>query len=138
MRETTSQKEEAMRFITVATLFFFTSVALAAPQMTKIKVQDTMETYVKTLIKENGFLPVLHKGKVLKLKLKTSKKYPSGFHAGVKTKGKLYTSCADFQDNEGNNYDIDFLVSKTGKKFQVVQPIVHAKNGVKDKYDLGH
>jgi hypothetical protein len=104
----------------------------------KNSVQKSMKNYVDQLIKGNGFLPIIYRGKVLKLKLKLSKKYPDGFHSGVKSKGLLYTSCADFYDKNGNSYDIDFLVSRNKDTYSVVQPIVHSINGKKNKYDLKH
>ncbi len=105
---------------------------------TKEDVQGAMRGYVQDIIKSEGFLPVVHKGKVLKLKVLESKKYPDGFHSGVKSKNNLYVSCADFIDDKGNKYDVDFLVSKSKNNYQVVQPIVHIINGEKSPYDLNH
>ena len=123
--------------IVVMTLILSTG-AFALTPTTKTAVQSTMKTYVNSLVKQNGFMPVLFEGKVLKLKLKKTDKYPDGFHAGVKDNASLYTSCADFQDASGKKNDIDFLVSKTGSSFSVVQPIVHSINGEKNQYDLAH
>jgi len=97
-----------------------------------------MKTYVGELTKGGAFMPVMHKGKILKLKVLKSKKYPDGFHSGVKSHGNLFVSCADFTDVKGNNYDIDFLVSKLDRGYRVVQPIVHSINKEKNPYDLGH
>lgn len=103
-------------------------------------VQQAMKDYVNTLVSANsGTMPMLHEGKVLKLELKTSEKYPDAFHAGVQKVGNLYTSCADFIDPTTQDlYDIDFLVSKSEGGFTVIQPLVHSKNGVKSPYDLEH
>ena len=103
-------------------------------------VQQAMKDYVNTLVSANdGVMPMLHEGKVLKLELKTSEKYPDAFHEGVQKVGNLYTSCADFIDPTTQDlYDIDFLVSKSEGGFTVVQPLVHSKNGVKSPYDLEH
>ncbi len=119
------------------TLIFLMSFNLFASSV-KDQVQSQMKTYVNNIIKKNGFLPILHKGHILKLSLKSSNKYPDGFHAGVKESGNLFTSCADFKDAKGNSYDVDFLVSATDKGYRVVQPIVHSVNGKKSKYDLKH
>jgi hypothetical protein len=105
---------------------------------TKQDVQGAMKSYVQELTKTEGFMPVVHKGKVIKLTVAKSDKYPDGFHSGVKSKNNLYVSCADFVDEKGNKYDVDFLVSKQDNKYQVVQPIVHSINGEKSPYDLDH
>ena len=67
----------------VLTAQLFSAYALAGSSSQNLKVQKAMKSYVNTLIDQNGFLPVVHQGKVLKLNLKTSSKYPDGFHAGV-------------------------------------------------------
>lgn len=102
------------------------------------KAQQAMKSYVTQLTAQDSFLPVVYQGKVLKLKIATSPKYPDGFHNGVQNKGNLYTSCADFVDTKGNQYDVDFLVNKSEKKFVVIQPIIHSINGKKNPYDLSH
>ena len=103
----------------------------------KAAVQRAMKDYVK-MHTRSGFLPIVYQGKILELKLAPSKKYPDAFHAGVKNHGSLYTSCADFVDQSGNRYDIDFLVNRSSGKYAVVQPIVHSVNGKKNPYDLAH
>ena len=105
----------------------------------KSMVQEVMKDYVLTQSKSDGQLDLIYKGKVLGLKVRSSEKYPDGFHSGVKKNGSLYTSCADFVDaRSGEKYDIDFLVKKTQNGFKVVQPIVHSINGKKNPYDLNH
>lgn len=127
-------------FITMFLMMFigaYSSVSEASSE--KIQVQEAMKKYVKNHTGEKGLLPVTYKGKILQLKLATSKKYPDGFHEGVKNEGKLFTSCADFvEPATGNKYDIDFLVNKVGSQYLVVQPIVHSVNGKKNPYDLSH
>ena len=103
----------------------------------KAEVQSVMKTFVDENIADNGILSVMHKGKILQLKVRNSDKYPDGFHSGVKQNGNLFTSCADFTSG-GTMYDIDFLIRKTNNKYIVVQPIVHKINGIKDPYDLSH
>ncbi|VAX08125.1 hypothetical protein MNBD_GAMMA26-1751 [hydrothermal vent metagenome] len=101
--------------------------------------QDAMRSFIKIQTAGNGLMPLIHKGKVLQLKLATSDKYPDGFHHGVKKEGHLFTSCADFIDPiSGSKFDIDFLVNKSGGSFYVVQPIVHSIDGEKNPYDLSH
>ena len=101
--------------------------------------QAAMKSFVTTQTSGNGFMPVIYQGKILQLKLAPSAKYPDAFHHGVKKEGRLFASCADFIDPiSGSKYDIDFLVNKTGDLFNVVQPIVHSIDGVKNPYDLSH
>lgn len=121
-------------------LFLLAFVSTYAGASSKINknVQKAMKSYVKVLTENKSFMPVLYKGKLLKLRVLKSKKYPDGFHSGVKSKGELYVSCADFVDQKGEKYDIDFLVSKSNAKYTVVQPIVHSINGEKNPYDLNH
>ncbi len=104
----------------------------------KAKVQKAMRSYVNLMTKDKSLMPVVYKGKVLRLRVDKSEKYPDGFHAGVKNKKNLYVSCVDFIDKKGNKYDIDFLVNKVGAQYSVVQPIVHSINGEKSPYDLAH
>lgn len=103
------------------------------------RVQQAMKEYVRLHSSEKELFPVVYKGKVLQLKLATSKKYPDGFHTGVKNTGSYFASCADFVDPKtGKKYDIDFLVNRVGGEFAVVQPIVHSVDGKKNPYDLAH
>lgn len=132
-----------MRISTIFLLIF--SVALILPSTSMAegaenqKVQEAMKSYVASSLGSDGIFPVIYKGKILKLKVRTSEKYPDGFHAGVKNHGNLFTSCADFFDPvSGNNYDIDFLVKKADENFIVTQPIVHSIDGKKNPYDLSH
>jgi len=120
------------------TLFLLFTLLLSGQAFANENIQGTMNDYVNKLIKQNGFLPVVHLGKILKLDIKKSSKYPDGFHSGVKSNGHLHASCADFVDSKGVKYDIDFLVSKSNSGYEVVQPIVHSINGKKNKYDLDH
>ena len=100
-------------------------------------VQKSMIDDVKIQSKGDGLIPILYEGKILKLKLITSKKYPTGFHSGVKNVGTLYASCADFVNpKNGDKIDVDFIVSKVGKRYHVVQPLIHSINGKKNPYDL--
>jgi len=122
--------------ILLLTISIFTAANLFAS--TKENVHQAINVYLQDLTKSKPFLPVVYKGKVLKLSVATSKKYPDGLHHGVKNKGNLYVSCVDFTDKKGNKYDIDFLVNKSDGRYIVAQPIVHKVNGVKNPYDLNH
>ncbi|MCH7589677.1 hypothetical protein IIB34_01415 [PVC group bacterium] len=57
-------------------------------------------------------------------------------HSGIVKKGDFYVSCADFTDEAGNSYDIDFLVADTGNGFKTVESLIHAINGEKRPYHV--
>lgn len=57
-------------------------------------------------------------------------------HSGIVKKGEYYVSCADFVDNKGKKYDLDFLVSGTDSGYKVLQSIVHSVEGKKRKYHV--
>jgi len=57
-------------------------------------------------------------------------------HEGIVHKGSYYVSCADFKDEGGNVYDLDFLVLPTGDELRAVQALVHKSDGVKRPYHL--
>ena len=57
-------------------------------------------------------------------------------HEGIVKKGDFYVSCADFVDQQGKEYDIDFLVIQEGRSYRVLESVVHAESGKKRKYHL--
>ena len=57
-------------------------------------------------------------------------------HEGIVKKGDFYVSCADFVDQQGKEYDVDFLVIQEGRSYQVLESVVHAEGGKKRKYHL--
>lgn len=47
-------------------------------------------------------------------------------HSGIRTTDDFYTSCADFENQDGMHYDVDFLlIEKENGSFTVTQPFVH-------------
>ncbi|MDA2919013.1 hypothetical protein MYX76_05885 [Desulfobacterota bacterium AH_259_B03_O07] len=68
-------------------------------------------------------------GKLRRLKFKE-------LHSGLVKKGDFYVSCADFVDDEGNTYDLDFLVGEKDGEYSVYQAIVHKVNGKKRQYNI--
>lgn len=57
-------------------------------------------------------------------------------HEGIVKKGDFYVSCADFEDVDGNLYDIDFLVAESDNELRVMQALVHKINDDKRKYHV--
>ena len=57
-------------------------------------------------------------------------------HEGIVKKADFFVSCADFVDEEGNEYDLDLLVVKKDNKFWVLETVVHSINGSKRRYHL--
>jgi len=57
-------------------------------------------------------------------------------HNGVVKKGDYFVSCADFVDEKGKLYDLDFLVTKKGTQYRVIQSLVHAVDGDKRPYHV--
>ena len=139
IRPISMKRRTPMSQLTI-TMILFTFLSFNFPaQAKKAKVQQAMKDYVNLHMSQSKLFPVIYQGKVLRLELARSKKYPDGFHQGIKNKGSYYTSCADFVDPKtGKKYDIDFLVNKIKGKFAVVQPIVHSIDGKKNPYDLSH
>jgi len=70
-----------------------------------------------------------NKGELKRLKM-------TKLHNGIVRKGEFFVSCADFEDQEGKIYDLDFLVSPNGEGHRVIQTIIHAENGIKRKYHI--
>jgi hypothetical protein len=121
----------AIMFAVIFGLVATAGVSLAEDISDKAEIKGAMKEYVKAHTDDGGKLPVVYQGEVLMLELRQSKKYPDGFHPGIVSKGGLFASCADFTDpRTKKNYDIDFLVSKVGDEYIVVQPIVHKVDGV--------
>lgn len=102
------------------------------PSGVKAKVQTAMLAHVNALLAKNGgSYPIFDPGirEVVQLNFKD-------LHKGVVVKGsqgKYYISCADFTDQKGGKYDLDFLVSTN---FEVVETLVHKKNGEKIHYGV--
>ena len=115
----------------------FTSLTVFGSGASNSEVQNAMVRYVQTQSANDELMPLLYKGKILRLKLAKSEKYPTGFHSGVKNHGNLFASCADFVNQKtGDKFDVDFIVSRVDGNYHVVQPLVHSLNGKKNPYDL--
>ncbi len=102
------------------------------PSDVKAKIQTAMQAHVNTLMAKNGgSYPIFDPDtrEVVQLNFKE-------LHKGVVVKGnqgKYYISCADFTDSNEGKYDLDFLVSAN---YEVVETLVHKKNGKKMHYGV--
>ena len=56
--------------------------------------------------------------------------------ATVRANGGFIATCADFTDEAGAAYDIDFLVTQKGDGYRVLQAVVHSAAGEKREYHL--
>ncbi len=96
-------------------------------------IQAAMGTHIQEMIamNGNGKYPMFDPDARTLVQLEFK-----NFHDSVEIKGRknpYFVSCADFVAEDGTMYDIDFFVSKN---YGVVSALVHAKNGVKSKYDV--
>lgn len=57
-------------------------------------------------------------------------------HRGIAQKGDFYVSCADFVDEAGALYDLDFLVAPVGGQYRVLQAVVHSVGGDERRYHV--
>ena len=124
------------RVALVATLLLFAAGAPAAddPSIqgeTRSGVQQAMQEFISA--QQVGGEWLLHydpvTGELLRLRLKE-------LHSGIVNKGHFYVSCADFTDESGKAYDLDFLVVPQGDGFRVNQAIVHKVDGEKRPYHV--
>ena len=100
------------------------------PKSEKTKIQATMKNHIESFSSKGEFPIFDQQAKaVINVKFK-------GLHSGVVKKGDYFVSCADFVDQSGIEYDIDLLVSLSGKKYKVIESLVHKKNGEKFPYDV--
>ncbi len=99
---------------------------------TKDKVQIAMNAHINALMAKNGgSYPIFDQDSRNVVQLQFLK-----LHKGVVVKGnqgKYFISCADFTDEAGTKYDLDFLVSAN---LEVVEALVHKKDGVKQHYGV--
>ena len=93
-------------------------------------IKAAMLTYVtENTIKGQYVIYDSKKGELKRLKM-------TKLHDGIVKKGEFFVSCADFVDQQGKVYDLDFLVSPNGNGHRVIQAIIHAENGNKRKYHI--
>jgi hypothetical protein len=97
---------------------------------TRTGVQAAMDQHIQSnVLKGKYIIYDSLTGKLHRLVLK-------GLHEGIVKKGEFYVSCADFTDQSGKMYDIDFLAAEKDSSFQVLQALVHSVEGKKRKYHV--
>ena len=110
-----------MRYVLVIAVFFITIVGACsseAGEVDKEAVQEAMRTYIDAKMAKGGGT----------YDIQGRKAEFDYIHSGVKKKGDLYVSCADFKAG-GDVYDIDYYVKSDGEKYVVVKVLFHKKNG---------
>ena len=96
---------------------------------TRTGVQAAMDQHIQSNALKGNIIYDSLTGKLHRLVLK-------GLHEGIVKKGEFYVSCADFTDQSGKMYDIDFLAAEKDSSFQVLQALVHSVEGKKRKYHV--
>ena len=72
----------------------------------RLNIQTAMGSHVnQNTIQGDYIMYDAVKGELKKLKL-------TKLHSGIVKKGNFFVSCADFEDQRGKAYDIDFLVAE--------------------------
>ena len=93
-------------------------------------IQSAMQSHIDENIVDDKF--VIYdavEGELKRLKFKR-------VHEGIMKKADFFVSCADFVDEQGNEYDLDLLVVEKDGKFRVLETVVHSINGSKRRYHL--
>ncbi len=93
-------------------------------------ITTTMQEFIEQNTVANRFIIYdAAAGELKRLKL-------DKLHNGIIKKGDFFVSCADFTDDTGNKYDIDFLVGNSGKGLIALEAVVHSKNSKKRVYHV--
>lgn len=96
----------------------------------RVNIQEAMKHHIGSNRIEGQY--VLYDaitGQLLRMKLEE-------LHSGIVSKGDFYVSCADFKDDAGNTYDIDFMVAGPVDNLRVFRALVHKDSHGKRKYHL--
>ncbi len=125
-----------LMLVIVSALMVFMSAAVSAADDPSIKddlrasIQASMNGFIQAQ-SHDGIYPIFDpvSGKLMKLRLKK-------LHAGIVKKGAYYVSCADFEDEDGNLVDLDFMVLEREGMLHTQQAVVHKADGRKRPYHL--
>jgi len=129
------QFKQASLLVTFASLLSlsFTTLAGNDPSIKgdlRSNVKASMAQFIKRQTINNAlFVYDSVEGKLHKLKF-------DSLHNGIVKKNGFYVSCADFTDQQGRKFDIDFLVRPSGSELITTQALVHSIDGDKRKYHL--
>lgn len=105
----------------------------------KKRIAKSVLKQVNIVIKAQGFYPVLHNGKMLKLKKRKYKSYKNGImDDSFDRENKLMLVKGFFKDQEKRKIVVNFVVTKVAGDFQIIQPIIHTLSGERQKYNLKH
>jgi len=138
MKKTVSRQKQASRFVAFATtlVVLCANTSAIAGDDPSIKgdlrgnIKESMNQFIKNQTIDNVlFVYDSVEGKLHKLKF-------DALHNGIVEKNGFYVSCADFKDQNGRKFDIDFLVRPSGSKLITTQALVHSVDGKKRKYHL--
>lgn len=138
MRNTGYRPNRASALITFITTvaalsFSFSATAADDPSIKgdlRSNITSSMNQFIENQTIDNAmFVYDAVEGKMHKLKL-------DKLHDGIVEKNGFYVSCADFKDQNGRKFDIDFLVRPSGSKLITTQALVHSVDGKKRKYHL--
>ena len=111
-------------YLTVLSILFAavfavsTSHVYAMDAKEKAAVQAAMHNFIKGKLSAQGGV----------YDLKGTKSKFDYLHDGVKAKGDLFVSCADFKLGK-NVYDVDYYVKNVNGQYLVVKEIFHKENG---------
>lgn len=124
----------AIKYVSVilltASIFVFAADDPSIKGKVREGVTKAMENHIQDHMVDGKYFiydAALNKLRVLKFEK---------LHSGIVKKGNFYVSCADFSDDQGLKYDLDYFVLQDGKKFKFIQAIVHKVNGDKRPYSL--
>jgi len=119
----------------IAGSFFIVNIAIAGNDPSikgelRSDIRTAMQIHVTdNTIKGQYMIYDSQKGELKRLKM-------TKLHDGIVKKGDFFVSCADFEDQQGKVYDLDFLVSPKDNGYRVIQSIIHAESGKKRKYHI--
>jgi hypothetical protein len=110
---------------------FSASVAAVAAEPDKAQVLETLQEFIDAQTIDGTFpLYDAVTDDLLRLKFKEL------HDATVRVNGGFIATCADFTDEAGTAYDIDFLVAEKDGGYRVLQSVVHSVDGEKRDYHL--
>lgn len=90
-------------------------------------IQKAIQTHIEQSLDAGRFVIFDGKAGVLR-RLSFDKVHP-----GIVRNGGFYASCADFSDGK-TRYDVDFLVTRIGDDYKVMEALIHKVDAEKRPY----